>query len=79
MSWLVIFIGIAILGMLSLSAFHLIGSTIDAKRFLHEPFALLPIGYALLVIGGIGALGSYFTNARLKNRIRTKNHNVKDQ
>ncbi|WP_447971459.1 DUF3955 domain-containing protein [Nitrospira sp. M1] len=74
-----IFIGFAILGMMSLTAFHLIGSTIDVKGFLHEPFALRPLGYALLVIGEIGTLGNFITNDKLKNRSHTKNHNVKNQ
>ncbi|MEV3825058.1 DUF3955 domain-containing protein [Aeromonas caviae] len=29
-------------------AFNLLGSTLDAQGFLHEPFALLPLGYLLL-------------------------------
>ncbi|GJL65000.1 MAG: hypothetical protein NPIRA04_36540 [Nitrospirales bacterium] len=79
MYWLMICIGIAILEMMSLTAFHLIGSTIDVKGFLYEPFVLLLIGYALLVIGGIGALDNDIMNARHKNRSHTKNRNVKDK
>ncbi|GJL66349.1 MAG: hypothetical protein NPIRA05_13200 [Nitrospirales bacterium] len=73
-SWRRISIGITILGMISLTAFHLIGGTIDAQGFLREPFALLPIGYALLVIGGIGALISFLFHAKRQNRIRRNNH-----
>ncbi len=32
-------------------AFNLRGSTLDAQGFLHEPFALLPLGYLLLFTG----------------------------
>ncbi|MFQ2482724.1 DUF3955 domain-containing protein [Aeromonas caviae] len=32
-------------------AFNLLGSTLDAQGFLHEPFALLPLGYLLLFTG----------------------------
>ncbi len=32
-------------------AFNLLDSTLDAQGFLHEPFALLPLGYLLLFTG----------------------------
>lgn len=32
-------------------AFNLLGTTVDAQGFLHEPFALLPLGYLLLFTG----------------------------
>ena len=32
-------------------AFNFAGTTVDAQGFLHEPFALLPLGYLLLFIG----------------------------
>ncbi|MFQ2404213.1 DUF3955 domain-containing protein [Aeromonas caviae] len=32
-------------------AFNLLGSTLDAQGFLHEPFALLPLGYLQLFTG----------------------------
>ncbi len=37
-------------------AFNLAGSTVDAQRFLHEPFALLPLGYLLLFSGMVLSL-----------------------
>lgn len=32
-------------------AFNLLGTRVDTQGFLHEPFALLPLGYLLLFIG----------------------------
>ncbi|WP_323888947.1 DUF3955 domain-containing protein [Aeromonas caviae] len=32
-------------------AFNLLDTTVDTQGFLHEPFALLPLGYLLLFIG----------------------------
>lgn len=32
-------------------AFNLVGSTLDAQGMLHEPFALLPLGYLLIFMG----------------------------
>ncbi|MFQ2210138.1 DUF3955 domain-containing protein [Aeromonas caviae] len=32
-------------------AFNLLGTTVDAQGFLHEPFALQPLGYLLLFTG----------------------------
>ncbi len=32
-------------------AFNLLGTTVDTQGFLHEPFALLPLGYLLLFTG----------------------------
>ncbi|MGS4934032.1 DUF3955 domain-containing protein, partial [Aeromonas sp. 25-281] len=37
-------------------AFNLLGSTLDAQGFLHEPFALLPLGYLLLFTGMQGEI-----------------------
>ncbi|MFD0326089.1 MULTISPECIES: DUF3955 domain-containing protein [Lysobacter] len=39
-----------------LLAFGLIGSTIDEQGFLHEPFALLPIGWLLIFAGALLAI-----------------------
>ncbi len=33
--------------------FHLLGARIDADGFLHEPFALLPIGWATLLLAAV--------------------------
>lgn len=37
-------------------AFAVIGSEVDAGGFLHEPFALVPVGLLMVVIGVIGSL-----------------------
>jgi hypothetical protein len=34
-------------------AFALIGSTVDSQGVLHEPFGLIPIGWLLLLLGGL--------------------------
>ena len=40
-------------GTLCRLAFNLIGATIDAQGVLHEPFALLPIGFLLIALGAL--------------------------
>ncbi|MGY3903178.1 DUF3955 domain-containing protein [Aeromonas lusitana] len=45
-----------VMGIASFMAFSLIGSTLDEEGFLHEPFALLPLGYLLLLMGAVLAL-----------------------
>ena len=30
-------------------AFNLLGTTVDTQGFLHEPFALLPLGYLMVL------------------------------
>lgn len=51
-------------------AFNLMGSTLDAQGMLHEPFALLPLGYLLifmgLVLGLLPALWSGLRRWRAK-------------
>lgn len=42
-----------ILGVACLIAFKLIGSTIDASGFLHEPFILMVVGWFLIGLGAI--------------------------
>lgn len=37
-------------------AFHQIGATLDTQEVLHEPFALIPLGYLLLFAGALLAL-----------------------
>ncbi|MEL3928551.1 DUF3955 domain-containing protein [Aeromonas enteropelogenes] len=37
-------------------AFHQIGATLDTQEVLHEPFALIPLGYLLLFAGAVLAL-----------------------
>ncbi|MEG0006739.1 MAG: DUF3955 domain-containing protein [Aeromonas sp.] len=45
-----------VMGIASFMAFSLIGSTLDEEGLLHEPFALLPLGYLLLLTGAALAL-----------------------
>ncbi|MGY3858446.1 DUF3955 domain-containing protein [Aeromonas veronii] len=46
------------LGVASFMAFSLMGSSLDEAGCLHEPFALLPLGYLLLLAGAcIGIAG----------------------
>jgi Na+/H+-dicarboxylate symporter len=40
-----------VMGIASFMAFSLIGSTLNEQGFLQEPFALLPLGYLLLLAG----------------------------
>ena len=47
-NWTIFFLG---LGASCLLAFQFIGGTLDADGILHEPFALLPLGYFFLLIG----------------------------
>ena len=47
-------------------AFQWIGSSVDAKGVLHEPFALIPIGY-LLIAGSATCLVVAFAR-RKRNR-----------
>lgn len=57
---------IALAGVACLVAFRYIGSTIDQRGVLHEPFALLPIGYGLLVSGAAAGLFGLVRAARTK-------------
>lgn len=50
---------LTVIGISCLSAFAIIGSHIDSSGILQEPFALLPIGYAFLLVG-LTWLGSIF-------------------
>jgi len=40
-----------LLGFGLLAAFRLVGSSVDQDGFLHEPFALLPIGWLFVLLG----------------------------
>lgn len=54
------------IGIGCLVAFGLIGSHVAADGFLREPFALLPLGWLLIVVGGVLALGGLFFRRRLQ-------------
>ncbi|MGR3971795.1 DUF3955 domain-containing protein [Shewanella sp. 1180_01] len=43
-------------GITCFAIFNLIGSSVDEKGMLHEPFGLLPIGFLLLFLGGLLSL-----------------------
>lgn len=45
-----------------------IGSSIDEAGVLHEPFFLIPVGYALMFIGVIGSLFSFLLSLRHQTR-----------
>lgn len=47
---------LVVLGFIALITFRLVGSSIDADGFLREPFALLPIGFLLVLVGCVTAL-----------------------
>ena len=63
-----------VFGVACLFMFKLIGSTLDEKGVLHEPFPLLPIGW-VFILGGIGSLLVYGISgivcALLSRRIKT--------
>lgn len=44
-------LALILLGLASFGAFHSIGASIDQNGILREPFALLPIGFGLLLLG----------------------------
>ena len=50
---------LTVIGISFLSAFHIIGGRIDSNGYVIEPFALLPTGYALFLLG-LTWLGSIF-------------------
>ncbi|QLQ32892.1 MAG: DUF3955 domain-containing protein [Candidatus Thiothrix singaporensis] len=48
--------------------FSLIGSSVDDAGMLHEPFALLPIGYLMLLAAGVTGLLCLFGRWRAVRR-----------
>ena len=42
-----------LLSILCFGAYFLIGSEVDESGILHEPFALLPLGYVFRIIGTV--------------------------
>ncbi|RDZ29788.1 DUF3955 domain-containing protein [Lysobacter silvisoli] len=57
------------LGSACFIAYGLIGSHLDADGTLREPFALLPIGWALIAAGALIALIGF---ARTRLRVRSR-------
>lgn len=47
---------LAAMGLACFVAFELIGSTVDENGLLHEPFALIPIGFLCVAVGVLLAL-----------------------
>lgn len=56
-------ITLLVLGMISFLTNILIGSYIDKDGFLHEPFALIPIGYLLFLTGSLLGLVTFLIAA----------------
>lgn len=44
---------VATVGLVCLLAFRLLGSSVGPDGFIQEPFGLLPIGYLLVLVGGV--------------------------
>lgn len=55
---------ITLAGIACLLAFRFIGATVDGNGLLHEPFALLPVGYGLLFIGACFAILGFVRSKR---------------
>lgn len=53
---------IAILGVVCLVAFRMIGSSVGPDGALNEPFGLIPIGYALMFLGMVLAVIGWARN-----------------
>ncbi|MBM0490660.1 DUF3955 domain-containing protein [Aeromonas jandaei] len=47
---------LAVMGLSCFVAFELIGATVDDNGLLHEPFALIPVGFLLVTLGVLLAL-----------------------
>jgi hypothetical protein len=52
-----------LLGLGLLAAFRFIGSSVDQDGFLHEPFALLPVGWLFVLFGALW-IGIAWTRSR---------------
>ena len=47
---------LAVMGLSCFVAFELIGAAVDNNGLLHEPFALIPVGFLLVTLGVLLAL-----------------------
>ena len=47
---------LVVMGLSCFVAFELIGATVDDNGLLHEPFALIPVGFLLVTLGVLLAL-----------------------
>jgi hypothetical protein len=52
------------MGLVCLAAYHLIGSYVDEQGVLVEPFALIPLSWLFLVLGGVALLAVLLTRDR---------------
>lgn len=62
---LAIVVGVACLGL-----FALLGGSVEPDGRLQEPFALLPLGWALIIFGGLGLVVSLLRCACRKSDIQ---------
>jgi hypothetical protein len=64
-----LFIAIAalLLGLACFGLFEVLGSSIAPDGRLHEPFALLPLGWALITLGIVGLCSSLFRRGLRKS------------
>lgn len=53
-------------GLACVVGYNLIGSTVDAQGVLHEPFGLIPIGWACFLLAGI--FGGWYLLRRIFRR-----------
>ena len=55
-------------GLVCLAAYHLIGSSVDKQGFLIEPFALIPLSWLFLVLGGVALMAIFLRPKRNRDR-----------
>lgn len=53
---MLMFLAIGLAGIACALLYSAIGSTIDEQGFLREPFFLIPIGFALTIVGAAGTV-----------------------
>lgn len=63
---------VAAIGFACLLAFRLMGSYIDLNGFVQEPFALLPIGYLLILVGALTAFVGFIRWLILRRQARNR-------
>ena len=56
------------MGLVCLAAYHLIGSYVDEQGVLIEPFALIPLFWLFLLLGGVALLAVLLTRYRKQVR-----------
>ncbi len=55
-------------GLASLVAFRLIGGEVGPDGVLHEPFALVPLGWLAIVLGAVLLAGGWLGSRRARTR-----------